>query len=244
MTSVAKAGWARSDCERNIDDRRQYVGKVDDIPREWIELVAYYKWASFGKSHGHDLQDWLESEQELQSLFRAARLEPRRSQNDQRWVAVLQSLPRDAALNALQNLVTPMSQGAATGQSSIHLFNPEVMEQDAPAENEPEVKERALDSSKKSQNEEEAVPAMDRLRALRNRDALTLMSDDDRRRYASRFAAITRSGESPGRVIADGISIDEAAEKAQKVPGFRPTDYSIRYVIPPDQPLLEGNCLS
>lgn len=37
------------------------------VPREWVELVAYYKWLQSGSLPGQEEGHWLEAEKELQS---------------------------------------------------------------------------------------------------------------------------------------------------------------------------------
>jgi hypothetical protein len=37
------------------------------IPHEKIAMRAYEKWCRRGRTHGHDMQDWIEAEQELRN---------------------------------------------------------------------------------------------------------------------------------------------------------------------------------
>jgi len=43
--------------------------KVAQPPHEEIELVAYQVFLERGGAHGHDLEDWLEAERELQKKY-------------------------------------------------------------------------------------------------------------------------------------------------------------------------------
>jgi hypothetical protein len=52
---------------------------VPQIPHEKIAMRAYEKWCQRGRTHGHDLQDWLEAEQELRNeALRSMGATPRR----------------------------------------------------------------------------------------------------------------------------------------------------------------------
>jgi hypothetical protein len=37
------------------------------VPRDKIAQRAYEKWLKRGRTHGHDLQDWIEAEAELRA---------------------------------------------------------------------------------------------------------------------------------------------------------------------------------
>jgi hypothetical protein len=45
----------------------QSVGSTLTIPREKVAQRAYEKWVKRGRTHGHDLQDWMEAEAELRA---------------------------------------------------------------------------------------------------------------------------------------------------------------------------------
>jgi hypothetical protein len=45
----------------------QAVGTTLHIPREKIAQRAYEKWVKRGRTHGNDLQDWMEAEAELRA---------------------------------------------------------------------------------------------------------------------------------------------------------------------------------
>jgi hypothetical protein len=51
----------------------QSYGSTVHVPREKIAMRAYEKWQKRGCSHGNDLQDWVEAENELrQELARSS----------------------------------------------------------------------------------------------------------------------------------------------------------------------------
>jgi hypothetical protein len=65
-----------------------------------------------------------------------------------------------------------------------------------------------------------------------NRDALSLLSLEDRSRYSGQFAVIVRRGESIGQVVGSADSMREAVKIAQSLPKYQPQNYWVRFVHP------------
>jgi hypothetical protein len=47
--------------------QQQPYSPTAQIPRDKIAMRAYEKWQKRGCTHGHDLQDWVEAENELRA---------------------------------------------------------------------------------------------------------------------------------------------------------------------------------
>lgn len=68
--------------------------------------------------------------------------------------------------------------------------------------------------------------------ARRNRDPLSLMSSSQRERYVGQYVVMVRLGESPGSVVGDAATLEDAVRIAQKLPGYRPEKYWVRFIPP------------
>ena len=68
--------------------------------------------------------------------------------------------------------------------------------------------------------------------ALRNRDVLTLLSPDDRARFAGRYVVVMRSGASTGKVIGYGQTRSEAVRMAESQAEYERIHCAVQYVSP------------
>lgn len=68
--------------------------------------------------------------------------------------------------------------------------------------------------------------------ARRNRDALTLMSEDDRARFAGRYAVVVRAGESSGKVIGHGPTREDAVRMAARLPDYDWINCAVQFISP------------
>lgn len=72
--------------------------------------------------------------------------------------------------------------------------------------------------------------------ALRNRDVLTLLSENDRARLAGQFAVVVRNGASAGKVIGCGQTREDAVLMAESQADYVRINCAVQYVCPcPEQ---------
>lgn len=138
---------------------------------------------------------------------------------------------RDSSSN---ECVVPPAQQAMVGPSRLRIYPSDEKEHDASSGMTSRKEDQQVNhGNMKKRACIEVVQAATSERnesALRNRDALTMISAEDLQHYADKYVVIVRLGERSGQVVESASTLEDAIRAAQKLPGYRPQDYWVRFI--------------